>query len=100
MSCVVPHPIVSEKPAVRVDDLVEIIRPLVEKPRSSWSIDDVAPFVDVAKNCNCFIVGGCSKESVSLFLTFYKEWEDFLDEHAEVQDVVDPSGRQVNTIRI
>ena len=53
------------QPAVRVEDIVEVYRPLA-KPWKTWIQSDIDSAVPVLSNRLNFIAGGCSSESVSL----------------------------------
>jgi hypothetical protein len=78
------------QPAVRVEDIVDAFRHLAKKPWKTWSEDEIASVIPVLKNRNCFIVGGCPTESVSLWPAFASEWEEFLNANPIAQALVDP----------
>jgi hypothetical protein len=84
--------------ALHVSDsnVVGLIHPLLGKPRSSWSKDEVAKIISLLKNRNCIVLGGCSEESISDWLSFYREWEAYEDEHPDVEALVDPSSQISN----
>ena len=54
------------QPAVRIDDILEVIRPLA-KPRAAWAEGDVLRVIPVMRNRMCFILGGCSAEASALW---------------------------------
>ena len=84
--------------AIRVEDerVVRLIRPLLEKPRSSWSKEDAANVLSLLQNRNCVILGGCSGESIAQWLKFYREWEAYEDEHPGVEAVFDSCSQEVD----
>ena len=86
------------QPAIRVDDalLVYLVRQLLEKPHTSWSKEDAGCVLSLLKNRNCFILGGCSEESVSQWLAFNREWEAYEDEHSGVEALFDSSSQKVD----
>jgi hypothetical protein len=75
--------------AVRVEDILDAFHHLA-RPWKTWSKDEISRAIHVLKNRNCFIVGGCSKESVAVWLAFVTEWEAFLDSDPVAQAQVDP----------
>ena len=52
--------------------------------------------ISLLKNRNTFILGGCSEESVVLWLKFYNEWESFEDEHPDAEAQFDSSSQMVD----
>ena len=54
------------QPAVRIDGILEVIRPLA-KPRATWAEGDVLRVIPVMRNRMCFILGGCSAEASALW---------------------------------
>ena len=74
---------------VRIDDIVEIFRPLA-KPRNQWKADDIANAIPVLKRRIGYIAGGCSPESCILWDIFVDEWLAYLDENLAVKRLVDP----------
>lgn len=105
------------QPAVRIDGILEVIRPLA-KPRATWAEGDVLRVIPVMRNRMCFILGGCSAEASALWGEwgsapclrrnyseshrlllhatsasaglFEPEWLAYLDESPAVMELVDP----------